>query len=397
MLRCDSYYYFPIFTTYRNDVPLTAESGVMEVAHIRDLYYSYADKHNNHLSPYSEWHPDPLERRIHQYPDVEVYTWTETAPQWFLGVDTCHALHGSYRHALQVFGDALQPSGWNRRQPWCDYDFSSELAKLGMPFIPKPLSFTEDPYHTPFETFEDLQSKVHHNNFYAMCLIATAIIVNAVKMNHFHNLAHSGYMRGSPGFVAAQRYWCRSNGHPVTDRSEDDESTADFELLAQEQEESSDALAPPPSLTINDAAKEEALQPTDESVRNHSDRRAGAFRRHFSNVGGDSFTAANIELLQSLRRGWDDIDSVSNVATTSSPPVVPSSIPDVDFNDLIERLTEIAVQQAIQAKSGSPELRHGLLQESTGERPKECYLGWEAYLNTQIGAIDDDYDMTNGD
>ncbi|KDN40002.1 hypothetical protein RSAG8_08451, partial [Rhizoctonia solani AG-8 WAC10335] len=212
MTRCDSYYYFPIFTTYRNDVPLTVE-------------------HNNHLSPYSEWHPDPLERRIHQYPDVEVLAWDDHDPQWYIGLDTSHALNGAYRHALQVFGDAVQPAGWNRREPWLSYDFTTPLAQLGMPYLPKPTSFYDGLYHLPFETLEELQLKVHHNNFYAMCLIASAFVINAVKMNNYHNLAHSGYMRGSPGFVAAHRYWCRLNRHPVTDRSEDDESTAgEFEL-----------------------------------------------------------------------------------------------------------------------------------------------------------------------
>ena len=226
MTRNDSYYYFPIFTTYRNDVPLAADSAAMEARHIRDLYYSYADKHNNHLSPYSEWHPDPLERRIHQFPDVEVYTWDDYEPQWYLGVDTSHALNGAYRHALQVFGDALQPTGWNRREPWFDYDFASKIAELGMPYIPKPTTFHEGLYHVPYASFKTLQDEVHHHNFYAMCLIATAFVINAAKMNHYHNLAHAGYMRGSPGFVSAQRYWCRVTGYPVIDRSEDDESTA---------------------------------------------------------------------------------------------------------------------------------------------------------------------------
>ncbi|GAB1525777.1 hypothetical protein RhiTH_008943 [Rhizoctonia solani] len=129
MPHFDNLYYYPIFTTYRNDVLLNAHLGIVEARHIFKLYHCYADKHNNHTSPYLEWHPDPLERRLHQLPDVEVYYWDNNKAHW------------AYRHALQTLGDALQLDNWDCSKPWQDYDFGSKLAELGMPCIPKPVDF----------------------------------------------------------------------------------------------------------------------------------------------------------------------------------------------------------------------------------------------------------------
>ncbi|KDN39704.1 hypothetical protein RSAG8_08622, partial [Rhizoctonia solani AG-8 WAC10335] len=254
-------YYFTTLTNITTTLRLT--TGIYEAEHIRELLLYYADKHNDHPSPYSEYHPDPLERRIHQYPDVEHYSFGGLDAHWYVGVHTCHALNGAYFHALQAFGDALQPDKWNRREPWLYYDFDAALARLGMQPLPRPHTFHQGLYHVPFESFTELQRTVHRNNFFAMCLFATAYVVNAVKMNHFHNLAYAGYMRGSPGFVSAHRHWCRVRGYPVLDRSQDDDSAAgefklsnltlrlkftsgeltDFDALVQEQWESVDALA----------------------------------------------------------------------------------------------------------------------------------------------------------
>ncbi|CCO38182.1 hypothetical protein BN14_12347 [Rhizoctonia solani AG-1 IB] len=187
----DGVYYLPAFTTYRNDIPILPGTGIIEANHIRDLYYLYANRHNDHCSPYSERHPDPLERRIHAYPDIEVVTFEDEFPaQWYLGIDMAHALHGSYHHALQVFGDAVQPEGWNRHQPWAHYDYASKLAEIGFPYINRPINFTEVVYNFPFDTFHELQRIAHHNNFYAMCLNAMALIIDGAKCNHYTNLAH---------------------------------------------------------------------------------------------------------------------------------------------------------------------------------------------------------------
>ncbi|CCO33784.1 hypothetical protein BN14_07870 [Rhizoctonia solani AG-1 IB] len=227
----DGVYYLPAFTTYRNDIPILPGTGIIEANHIRNLYYLYANRHNDHCSPYSERHPDPLKRCIHAYPDIEVVTFEDEFPaQWYLGIDMAHALHGSYHHALQVFGNAVQPEGWNWHQPWAHYDYASKLAEIGFPYINWPINFTEVVYNFSFDTFHELQRIAHHNNFYAMCLNAMALIIDGAKCNHYTNLAHVGYIRGSPGLVSAHRFWCRMQGLPINDPSEDDLSDAGFPI-----------------------------------------------------------------------------------------------------------------------------------------------------------------------
>ncbi|CAE6501085.1 unnamed protein product, partial [Rhizoctonia solani] len=165
--------------TYRNDVPLSWETGILEATHLSELYLVYADQHNDHLSPYSDSHPDPLERCVHEYPDIESVTWEDHEPHWYIGITLSHALNNAYRRARQVFGDALQPEGWDRLEPWRTYNFEAELATLRMPNIPQPIAFHEGAYHFPFNSRIELQRIVHLNNFYAMCLYAYAIIINA--------------------------------------------------------------------------------------------------------------------------------------------------------------------------------------------------------------------------
>ncbi|GAB1527175.1 hypothetical protein RhiTH_010350 [Rhizoctonia solani] len=212
-----------------NDMPLTPELGIIEASHVCNLYYVYANCHNDHYSPYSENHPDPLECCIHAMPDIEVFLMDDDhPPQWFLGVDLTHALHGAYTHALCVFGKAVQPVGWNCCKPWANYNYATELVKIGFPYIPHPICFKEDVYHFPADSFHKLQQQVHHNNFYAICLNALSIIITATKQMEYSNIAHVGYICGSPACVLAHCFWCRLHGHPVVEHSKDNLSNAGF-------------------------------------------------------------------------------------------------------------------------------------------------------------------------
>ncbi|KDN51951.1 hypothetical protein RSAG8_00502, partial [Rhizoctonia solani AG-8 WAC10335] len=74
----------------------------------------------------------------------------------FISTPTSKSLPG--RLAIPtVFGEALQPVGWNRLEPWRDYDFTTELAQLRMPLIPQPETFHEGAYHFPYESLAELQ------------------------------------------------------------------------------------------------------------------------------------------------------------------------------------------------------------------------------------------------
>ncbi|GAB1528058.1 hypothetical protein RhiTH_011249 [Rhizoctonia solani] len=346
MPHFDNLYYYPIFTTYCNNVPLNSHSGIVKARHIFELYHCYADKHNNHTSPYLEWHLDPLERRIHQLPDVEAYHWDDLETHWYVGISTSHALHGAYRHALQTLGDALQPENWDCSDPWRDYNFDNKLAEIGMLHIPKPASFQEGVYSLAFHSFHKLQQQVHHNNFYAMCLIALAYVVNAVQMNHYHNLAYAGYMRGSPGFVSAHHYWCRIHGYAVTNLSKDDESTAgesglanlpdklifrtrvvhtEFEPGEQDQDQEVDKLAPdllPPALS----PMEEEGQPVVSGEPSIDTRLSEMLRKHLTLNGIDQPPC---------------VDSQPHFLPAS--PIAGLSEQGLEF--LLQRLQEVALQQ----------------------------------------------------
>ncbi|KAF8749991.1 hypothetical protein RHS01_09611 [Rhizoctonia solani] len=46
----------------------------------------------------------------------------------------------------------------------------------------------------------------------------------------YSNIAHVGYIRGSPACVSAHCFWCRLHGHPVVEHSEDNLSNAGYQL-----------------------------------------------------------------------------------------------------------------------------------------------------------------------
>ena len=98
--------------------------------------------------------------------------------------------------------------------------------------------------------------------------------------------------------------------------------------------------------------EELTLPDTSDSAFNAADWQMGAFRRNFSNVGNDSFAGANIELLRSLQERRDDFDFPSNVASTSSPQMASLDISEIELDDLIERLTQIAAFQAAREPTG---------------------------------------------
>ena len=357
--RRDAQYYFPIFSTYRNGVPVSAQTGIWEAAHIFELYECYGGKHNDHPSLYADYSSDPLERRLFQSPEVEVVSWNHSDLQYYVGLRTNYALSGAYTLARQGLGDALQPAAWNRCDPWRPYDFASELAKLGMPYIPEPESFYDGIYHLPFDSLGELQRVAHRNNFYALCLFALIPVIDAVKMNHYSNVVPAGYMRGSAGLTSAERYWHRIRGFPVTDVSEDDDSAAgkssysrylqplsmlssypDFELALQEQQESADALIASPEPDEIPVARQEApAQDCDPNTDNH------AFSRDPDRAELLAFVVANPELLRGLRQRWNNIGTISNESNAGSPPVVSPCVLNVDLYDLIGRLEAISTRQ----------------------------------------------------
>ncbi|GAB1528037.1 hypothetical protein RhiTH_011228 [Rhizoctonia solani] len=337
------YYCYPIFTSYRNDVPLTPELGIIEASHVRDLYYVYANRHNDHYSPYSENHPDPLERRIHAMPDIEVFLMDDDhPPQWFLGIDLTHALHGAYTHALCVFGKAVQPAGWNRRKPWANYNYATELVKIGFPYIPRPICFKEDVYHFPADSFHELQQQVHHNNFYAICLNALSIIITATKQMEYSNIAHVGYICGSPACVLAHCFWCRLHGHPVVKHSKDNLSDAGFPVNGYNgDDEALGPITPPPENVSPPQLVDFAEVPFDYAAwglppRESSEQPETAYLGY---QNGDSFTAPE----------YAPLHAANEAGKFPAPEYAHSH--EFDIAALTQQLSLVAVAQSVESVS----------------------------------------------
>ncbi|GAB1526424.1 hypothetical protein RhiTH_009591 [Rhizoctonia solani] len=337
------YYCYPIFTSYRNDMPLTPELGIIEASHVRDLYYVYANCHNDHYSPYSENHPDPLERCIHAMPDIEVFLMDDDhPPQWFLGVDLTHALHGAYTHALCVFGKAVQPVGWNCCKPWANYNYATELVKIGFPYIPCPICFKEDVYHFPADSFHELQQQVHHNNFYAICLNALSIIITATKQMEYSNIAHVGYICGSPACVLAHCFWCRLHGHPVVKHSEDNLSDAGFPVNGYDgNDEALGPITPPPENVPPPQLVDFAEVPFDYAAwglppRESSEQPKTAYLGY---QNGDSFTAPEYAPLHAANKAGE------------FPAPEYAHDHEFDIAALTQQLSLVAVAQSVESVS----------------------------------------------
>ncbi|KAB5587643.1 hypothetical protein CTheo_8918 [Ceratobasidium theobromae] len=69
--RCDPKWE-PVFSCKRMDIPFRGMyQGITEAQHISELYRVYHLKHNDHWTPYNYSHPDVLERRMYDQPDIE--------------------------------------------------------------------------------------------------------------------------------------------------------------------------------------------------------------------------------------------------------------------------------------------------------------------------------------
>ncbi|KAF8747098.1 hypothetical protein RHS01_11452 [Rhizoctonia solani] len=63
----------------------------------------------------------------------------------------------------------------------------------------------------------------------------------------YSNIAHVGYIRGSPACVLAHRFWCRLHGHPVVEHSKDNLSNAGFPVNGYDgDDEALGPITPPP-------------------------------------------------------------------------------------------------------------------------------------------------------
>jgi hypothetical protein len=85
-----------VFIPYHNDVLFVGRQAFIEAYHLIDLYTCYADKHNDHWTPYNYNHPDVLERRIYQSPDIVIIGDLDSDERWRVSLSTATALRTAF-------------------------------------------------------------------------------------------------------------------------------------------------------------------------------------------------------------------------------------------------------------------------------------------------------------
>jgi hypothetical protein len=212
----------PAFTPYHNDVSLIGRQAFIEAYHLVDLYNCYADKHNDHWTPYNYNHPDVLERRIWQTPDLEIIGDLDSDKRWRVSLSTATALRAAFQQVRINLGEVLQLPNWNRSRPWDDYDFELTLLEEGFPYIPEPKGWSgPDALTQNFGAYYEVVEHVSQLQFYTICLHVLSQIYGAYTYHNNTEKMWAGYVRGSPGLVAAHRYWMRKEGYTVPPDSQD--------------------------------------------------------------------------------------------------------------------------------------------------------------------------------
>jgi hypothetical protein len=116
----------PVFIPYHNDVLFVGRQAC------------YADKHNDHWTLYNYNHPDVLECRIYQSPNIEIIGDLDSDKCWRVSLSTATALRTAFRQVRINLGEATGLPNWNHDRPWDDYEFGPALIVAGFPYIPKP-------------------------------------------------------------------------------------------------------------------------------------------------------------------------------------------------------------------------------------------------------------------
>jgi hypothetical protein len=212
----------PAFTPYHNDVSLIGRQAFIEAYHLVDLYNCYADKHNDHWTPYNYNHPDVLERRIWQAPDLEIIGDLDSDERWRVSLSTATALRTAFQQARINLGEALLLPNWNRSRPWDNYNFELALLEEGFPYIPEPEGWSgPDALTQNFGTYYEVTEHVSLLQFYTICIHVLSQIYGAYTYHNNTEKMWAGYIRGSPGLVAAHRYWMCKEGYKVPPDSQD--------------------------------------------------------------------------------------------------------------------------------------------------------------------------------
>jgi hypothetical protein len=137
-------------------------------------------------------------------------------------LSTATALRATFQQVRINLGEVLQLPNWNRSRPWDDYDFELALLEEGFPYIPEPKGWTgPDALTQNFGAYYEVVEHVSHLQFYSICIHVISQIYSAYTYHNSTDKMWAGYVRGSPGLVAAHRYWMRKEGYAAPPHSQD--------------------------------------------------------------------------------------------------------------------------------------------------------------------------------
>jgi hypothetical protein len=212
----------PIFIPYHNDVLFVGRQAFIEAYHLIDLYTCYANKHNDHWTPYNYNHPDVLERHIYQSPDIEIIGDLDSDERWRVSLSTATVLHMAFHQVHINLGKATGLPNWNHNRPWDDYEFGPALIVAGFPYIPEPEGWSRpDALTQNFSAYYELVEHAAHLQFYSICIHILSQIYAAHTFLNYTEQMWAGYVWSSPGLVAACCYWMRKEGYSVPPDSQD--------------------------------------------------------------------------------------------------------------------------------------------------------------------------------
>lgn len=210
-----------MLSSNRNDLALTTEKALIEAHHLCCLYDTYAYYHNDHWTPYNASHPDVLERRIYELPDIDLQVW-QGDNLWYVGAETGAALRTAMRTVRIRLGKINNPPDWSIARPWANCNIYCRFDETGFPYIAEPHGISDDyAFSHPFDTFDGLQRFVAKAQFWAIITNCLCQVFEGFVERNSTNVVWAGYARHSPAIVSAHRKWLREWQYPVDGPSED--------------------------------------------------------------------------------------------------------------------------------------------------------------------------------
>lgn len=151
---------------------LTPTEAMQGMKFFATLFRLMKGRHNRNSSPASLYNPNILERHVVCRRDIEL-SWDPFTkePTWWLSNDTGAAIRDVIWHSFVLFGEILQPEGWDVDRPFAFYTLFHPLEGLGIECIRAPPGITANgAFMHAYQSLEQLQAHVHDTQFWLLIM-----------------------------------------------------------------------------------------------------------------------------------------------------------------------------------------------------------------------------------